>query len=115
MTGTTEQIFAVSRDIRYVALYQNGRLQSHQRPGLENASASESDRYEELFVNPTLIKCATQRGQLDCGGLRGLVVAYGNFLQLVMPVPSGHLSVCFENGSNPLAFIGRLAALFAED
>lgn len=115
MTGTTERVFAVSPHIRYVAHYQDGRLESCQRPGLENASASESDKYEELFVNPTLIKCATQRGQLDCGGLRGLVVAYGNFLQLIMPVSGGHLSVCFENRSNPLDFINHLADLFKDN
>jgi hypothetical protein len=71
-------------------------LQSHQRPGLENASASESDKYEELIVNPTLLKCATQRGNIDCGGLRGLVVAYGSFLELMIPISGGHLSVGFQ-------------------
>ena len=114
MTSAIDRIFAMSSAIRYVALYRNGTLQSHQLQGLEKASGSESDKYEELFVNPTLLKCGTQRGDLDCGGLRGLVVAYGNFLQLVMSIPGGHLSVCFENGSNPLAFLDRLAALFAE-
>ena len=73
MTDAIDRIFAVSPDIRYVALYRNGALESHQRPGLENTSASESDKYEELLVNPTLLKCATQRGNLDCGGLRGLI------------------------------------------
>ena len=113
MTDAIDRIFAVSPDIRYVALYRNGALESHQRPGLENASASESDKYEELLVNPTLLKCATQRGDIDCGGLRGLVVAYGNFRQLVMPIRGGHLSVCFENGSsNPLAYTDQLAGMF---
>ncbi len=66
-------------------------------------------------MNPTLLKCATQRGNLDCGGLRGLVVAYGNFLQPVTPIRGGHLSVCFESGSNPLAFIDRPPGLFDDD
>ena len=115
MTNAMDRVFALSPDIRYVALYRNGALESHQRPGLKDASASESDKYEELFVNPTLLKCASQRGNLDCGGLRGLVVAYGNFLQLVTPISGGHLSVCFESGSNPLALINRLTSLFEED
>jgi hypothetical protein len=115
MADAIERVFAASPDIRYVAVYQNGRLQSRQRPGLENASAAESDKYEELIVNPTLLKCATQRGNIDCGGLRALVVAYGSFLELVIPVSGGHLSVGFENEANPLAFISRLAALFPEN
>ena len=112
MTDTIDRILAASPDIRYVALYRNGALESRQRPGLKNASASESDKYEELIVNPTLLKCATQRGNLDCGGLRGLVVVYGSFLVLVIPIRGGHLSVGFENGSNPLDYTDRLADMF---
>ena len=114
MTDAIDRVFAVSSDIRYVALYRNGALELHQRPGLENASSSESDKYEELMVNPTLLKLATQRGNIDCGGLRGLAVAYGNFLQLVIPIRGGHLSVCFESGSDPLAYIDQLAGMFDE-
>jgi hypothetical protein len=115
MSDKIVRAFTISPKIRYLAVYRNGALESHQASGLKNASASESDKYEELFVNPTLLKCATQRGEVDCGGLRALVVAYGNFLQLVMPIRGGHLSVCFESESNPLAFADKLAILFAED
>jgi hypothetical protein len=66
------------------------------------ASESESDKYEEIFVNPSLLTLARQRGNLDCGGLRCLVVGYGNFDQLVIGLPDGHVSVCFELNSNPL-------------
>ena len=114
MTEAIDRVFAVSSDVRYVALYRNGALELHQHPGLKNPSASESDKYEELIVNPTLLKCATQRGDIDCGGLRGLVVAYGNFLVLVLPIRSGHLSVGFENKSKPLAYIDQLAGMFDE-
>ena len=114
MTDAIDQVFAVAPEIRYVALYRNGALELHQRPGLENPSSSESDKYEELIVNPTLLKCATQRGDVDCGGCRGLVVAYGNFLELVLPIRSGHLSVGFENTSNPLAYIDQLGGMFDE-
>ena len=114
MADAIDQIFAVSPDIRYVALYRNGALESHQRAGIGKSSAAESDKYEELIVNPTLLKCATQRGDIDCGGLRALVVAYGNFLELVIPIRGGHLSVGFENGSNPLAYTDQLAGMFDE-
>ena len=55
---------------------------TRERSGLIDASSGESDRYEELLVNPTLLTLAAQRGDIDCGGLRYLVVAYRNFWQL---------------------------------
>jgi hypothetical protein len=100
----TDKIFAVSTAVRYVALYRGGKLTSHQRTGVGDASASDSDRYEELFVNPTLLTLARQRGNLDCGGLSFIVVGYGNFRQLVMDLSDGHVSVCFELASNPLDY-----------
>ena len=55
-----------------------------------------SDRYEELLVNPALLKLASQRGNIDCGGLDYLLVRYGNFFQFVLPESWGHVSVCIE-------------------
>jgi hypothetical protein len=101
---TIDKIFAVDPAIRYVALYQQGNLTSRQRSALSGASASESDRYEELFVNPALLTLARQRGNLDCGGANFVLVGYGNFYQLVMAIPGGHVSVCFELSSNPLDY-----------
>ena len=88
--------FALAQDIRYVAIYRDRTLTADARPDLKNASASESDKYEELFVNPTLLKLTTQRGNLDCGGLEYIVVRYGNFFQLVIPAINGHYSICIE-------------------
>jgi hypothetical protein len=88
--------FALSKDIRYVAIYRDGKLTADARADLKNASASESDKYEELFVNPTLLKLTTQRGNLDCGGLEYIVVRYGNFFQFVIPTIDGHYSICIE-------------------
>ena len=101
---TIDKIFAVTPAIRYVALYQQGNLTSRQRSALSGASASESDRYEELFINPALLTLARQRGNLDCGGANFVLVGYGNFYQLVMDIPGGHASVCFELSSNPLSY-----------
>jgi hypothetical protein len=43
------------------------------------------------------LKLAGQRGDIDCGGLRYLVVAYGHFWQVVIPAgPVGHVSVAVE-------------------
>ena len=101
---TIDKIFAVTPAIRYVALYQQGNLTSRQRTALSGASASESDRYEELFINPTLLTLARQRGNLDCGGAKFVLVGYGNFHQLILDLPDGHASVCFELSSNPLNY-----------
>jgi hypothetical protein len=97
-----DQIFAVSPAIRYVALYRAGRLTSGQRGDVHSASAAESDKYEELFVNPALLTLARQRGNLDCGGAHFVLVRYGNFYQLVIDLADGHASVCFELDANPL-------------
>jgi hypothetical protein len=109
--SVTDKVFAVSAAVRYVALYRGGTLTSHQRPAIGDASASESDRYEELFVNPTLLTLARQRGNLDCGGLRFIVVGYGNFHQLVMDLSDRHISVCFELASNPLDYVEAIRSI----
>ena len=106
-----DEIFALSPCVRYVARYRNGKLESHQKSGLAAASSSESDQYEELFVNPVILKAAQQRGNLDCGGARYVVIRYGNFFQLVIALPEGHVSVCFEPSGNPLEFADRIEQL----
>lgn len=97
-----DSIFGLSDSIRYVAVYRNGQLQSKSRSGTLGASSSESDRYEELLVNPTLLKLASQRGNIDCGGLDYLLVRYGNFFQFVLPTAWGHVSVCIEADAEPV-------------
>jgi hypothetical protein len=106
-------LFAVSPAIRYVALYRSGVLEQAQREGLSGASAAESDRYEELFVNPTLLTLVKQRGELDCGGAGFVIVGYGNFYQLVIALSDGHASLCFEHGSNPLDYVAPIQDLLA--
>jgi len=108
-----EDIFALSDQIRYVAIYRDGHLQSRSREGTENESSSESDRYEELLVNPTLLTMATQRGNIDCGGLDYLVIRYGNFFQFVLPSAWGHVSVCIEKEADPIE-IGRRVKMLVE-
>ena len=43
----------------------------------------------------------TQRGNIDCGGLRYLIIGYGRFHRLVVPAAAGHVSVAFEFASSP--------------
>lgn len=98
-----QQIFAVSSLVRYVARYHQGELTTQARSDLDQASSDESDRYEELLVNPTLLLLTQQRGNIDCGGLDYVVVRYGNFFQVVIPTDTGHVSVCIEPSGDPVA------------
>ncbi|MEL7269034.1 MAG: hypothetical protein AAGL34_05640 [Bacteroidota bacterium] len=95
-----EVLFKEFDEIRYVAIYKNDELVFQQRGETENTSSGETDTYEELLVNPTLLKLASQRGNIDCGGLNHLIVGYGNFHQLVKPIPKGHISICLQPSSD---------------
>lgn len=111
MSALIESLFSLAAEIRYVATYLDGVHLSAQRPGLEGASSSESDKYEELIVNPTLLKLVTQRGNIDCGGAQWVIIRYGHFHELVVPVRQGHVSVGIELAGNPLAIAGQVLAL----
>lgn len=104
-------IFNLSQEIRYVAIYRDGQLSTQSKTGSSGASGEESDKYEELLVNPSLLKLASQRGNIDCGGLNYLIVRYGNFFQFVLPMSWGHVSVCFEPFANPVALGEKVARL----
>jgi hypothetical protein len=108
-----DAVFAVSPAIRYVAVGRGQDVELRERPELADASSSESDRYEELLVNPTLITLARQRGEIDCGGLDYLIVAYGNFFQLVLPVEGGHVSVAIERTQAPTELVDPIRAAIA--
>ncbi len=110
MQPSLQSIFDRSPSIRYVAVYRNGELVSGQRPGLANASESESDKYEELIVNPTLITLLRQRGNIDCGGMDFALVRYGHFFEFILPVSDGHYSVGIEPAADALAVAKDLQA-----
>jgi hypothetical protein len=90
------RVLAVSPAVRYAGMVVEGKLYTRQREDVRNASAAETDRYEELFVNPTALLMFQQRGRIDCGGLDYVLVRYGNFFQLLCPLERGHASVCFD-------------------
>ena len=92
----SEKVFSISTDIRSVAVYLHGKLATVSRPILSGASWWDSDKYEELIVNPTLLTLLRQRGDIDCGGIQYIIIRYGNFVQFVHPVIGGHISVGFE-------------------
>jgi hypothetical protein len=77
------------------------RLQQRQRP------------VRRAPGQPTLLTLATQRGNIDCGGLRYLIVGYGHFHQLVIPSPAGHVSIAFEPGANPADYLPAILGVMA--
>lgn len=102
-------LFAAFPEVRYVATYLEGRLDKAQRDDLRGASEGESDTYEELLVNPTVLKLVGQRGDIDCGGLDYVLIRYGNFFQLVVAVTGGHVSVALEPTAD-LDLVGEVLA-----
>ena len=102
MDRLMDALFDLTPDVRYVAVYRHGELSLRQRPDLSLASAPESDRYEELLVNPTVRTLTRKRGDIDCGGLDYVVVRHGNLFQFVAPIEGGHASVAFEPDANPI-------------
>lgn len=106
-----ESIFKISDNVRYVAVYKNGQLELKSKSATLHASSSESDRYEELLVNPTLLKLASQRGNIDCGGLDYILIRYGNFFQFVLPQSWGHVSVCIEANADPIQIGAQVKSL----
>lgn len=93
-----DNLFNSFIDIRYAAVYSNSELLFKQRQQTSDSSSSDTDKYEELLVNPTLLTAARQRGNIDCGGLRFLIVGYGNFYQVVKEIKGGHISICLDKG-----------------
>ena len=114
MPSLPNALFDIGPAIRYVATYRAGDLALHERPGLSGSSDSESDRYEELLVNPTLLHLASQRGNIDCGGLDYLLIRYGNFFQFVMAAPDGHVSVALE-ATVDLDTVRQVQAIILDD
>jgi hypothetical protein len=106
-----DEAMALTSSLRYVAVYINGNLISKERSDLSGSSASESDKYEELIVNPTLLKLTTQRGNIDCGGLNYIIIRYGNFYVLLFPVEGGHINFGFEPNINPVDWVQPVSML----
>jgi len=60
--GLIQDVLVMGDFVRYVAIGECQRITTADRDGLENASTPDSDRFEELFVNPALVTLARQRG-----------------------------------------------------
>ena len=114
MSPVSDALFRLSSAVRYVAVYRYGVLTMDERPNLRMPSSGDSDRYEELLVNPTVLTLTEQRGDIDCGGLEFVLIRYGRFFQLVHRVPGGHVSISIEPEADPLALVPQIRRVLAE-
>ena len=110
-SSVIEACFAASPNVRYVAAYLHGALELRSRDDVQLLGSNESDGYEELIVNPTLLTLVTQRGNIDCGGMRYVLIRYGLFFALVYPVPGGHVTISLEPEAPLEAEIPRMLAV----
>jgi len=113
MKQLMDDLMDFSGAIRYVAVYLDGKLESAARTEREGASSSESDRYEELLVNPGILTLARQRGNIDCGDIEYVLIRYGNFFQFVLPLSNGHVSVCIEPDADPISLGAQIRVVVA--
>ncbi len=96
------RLFALEPKIRYVAVNQAGNIvEMEQSPHHPTYNPHETDRIEELIVNPIVIDITRRRGNLDMGGMRYVVIRYGTQYQLIMPYKDGHVSIGIELEDEP--------------
>lgn len=96
------RLFDLDPNIRYVAINQKGLIvEMEQNPKRPSLNPTETDRMEELIVNPIILELTRRRGNLDMNGIRYVVVRYGTMYQLIFPFKDGHLSIGLELDANP--------------
>ncbi len=107
----SERLFRLEPRIRYVALNQKGQIQEvQQSPQHPSTNSPESDRIEELIVNPIVLEIAARRGNIDMGGVRYVVIRYGTQYQLLFPYRDGHLSIGVNPEDDPIEIARKVAA-----
>lgn len=96
------RLFDLDSNIRYVAVNQSGLIvEMEQNPKRPSLNPTETDRMEELIVNPVIIELIRRRGNLDMDGMRYVVVRYGTMYELIFPFKDGHLSIGLELNADP--------------
>jgi hypothetical protein len=101
------RLFPLDPGIRYVAVNQRGRIvEMTQNPRLPSHNPPDTDRMEELLVNPVVLDLTRRRGELDLEGIRFVVIRYGLQYQVLFPYRHGHLSVGLELTSDPVTVAG---------
>jgi hypothetical protein len=88
------ELFALDPHIRYVAVNRGGAIvEMEQAASWPTANSPETDRMEELIVNPVVLEAVRRRGNLDLDGVRHVTIRYGALYTVVFPIENGHVSV----------------------
>lgn len=104
-------LFRLEPRIRYVAVNQNGQIvEMEQSPSHPTLNPHDTDRIEELIVNPIVLEIAARRGNLDMDGVRYVVIRYGTQFQVLMPYRDGHISIGVNAQDDPVAIAQTVAA-----
>jgi len=100
-------VFALDPGIRYLAVNQDGEIveMAQRRP---SHNPVETDRMEELLLNPALLEMTKRRGDLDLDGIRYIIIQYGLQYQAVFNYRNGHVSVGIESDSDAVAVVTRI-------
>ncbi len=104
------RLFDLDENIRYVAVNRNERIvEMEQNPKKPSLNPTETDRIEELIVNPVILELARRRGNLDMAGIRYVIIRYGTMYELIFPFKDGHLSIGVELEANPTEVAHKVA------
>jgi len=101
------QIFELDASIRYIAVNQGGEIvEMEQR--IATFNPIETDKMEELIVNPTVLNITKRRGDLDLGGVNFVLIQYGLQYQAIFNYRDGHVSVGIELVSNAISIVNNI-------
>lgn len=105
-------LFDLDPNIRYVAVNQKGQIvEMEQNPKWPSYNPVDTDRMEEIIVNPVVLELVSRRGNLDLDGVHYVIIRYGLQYQLVFPFREGHLSIGVELRADITAVALKVAKL----
>jgi len=106
-SNISPQVFELDPGIRYLAVNQDGEIvEMAQR--LPTHNPVETDRMEELLVNPAILDLTKRRGDLDLDGVRYIIIQYGLQYQAIFNYRNGHVSVGIESDSDAVGVVSKI-------
>jgi hypothetical protein len=112
MDSIAKLLSEVEPKIRYVAVNQNGVIREMQQFHA-TFNPSDTDRMEELVVNPVILEAASRRGNLDLDGVRYVLICYGLQYQVIIPYREGHVSIGINLSDDPIAIAEKITGYLA--
>lgn len=106
-TKISPGIFELNPSIRYVAVNQGGEIVEMEQK-LPSFNPADTDRMEELLVNPTVLDITRRRGELDLEGVRFVLIQYGLQYQAIFNYRDGHVSVGIESDSDAIGIVRQI-------